>query len=112
MRYIGRRLIHAVLLLLAVSFFSFALLQLAPGDFFDAMRLNPEISRQTVEKYSLGIRPRSAAADSLRTLAAFDVERQPGLSRWLRMALSLRCCACAHVTRSSYPARPHCSHGC
>lgn len=48
MRYIARRLIHAALLLIAVSFFSFALLQLAPGDFFDAMRLNPQISRQTV----------------------------------------------------------------
>jgi len=49
MRYIGRRIIHAVLLLLAVSFFSFLLLQLAPGDFFDAMRLNPQISQQTIQ---------------------------------------------------------------
>lgn len=49
MRYISRRLIHAILLLLAVSFFSFALLQLAPGDFFDEMRLNPQISECTVE---------------------------------------------------------------
>jgi len=49
MRYISRRLIHAVLLLLAVSFFSFLLLQLAPGDFFDAMRLNPQISQQTIQ---------------------------------------------------------------
>jgi len=47
-RYISRRLVHAILLLLAVSFFSFGLLQLAPGDFFDAMRLNPEISQRTV----------------------------------------------------------------
>ena len=49
MRYIGRRIIHAVFLLLAVSFFSFLLLQLAPGDFFDAMRLNPQISQQTIQ---------------------------------------------------------------
>ncbi|HTX13961.1 MAG TPA: ABC transporter permease [Candidatus Baltobacteraceae bacterium] len=48
-RYISRRLLHAILLLLAVSFFSFLLLQLAPGDFFDAMRLNPQISQHTVE---------------------------------------------------------------
>jgi peptide/nickel transport system permease protein len=48
MRYIGRRLVHAMLLLVAISFFSFALLQIAPGDFFDAMRLNPQISAQTV----------------------------------------------------------------
>lgn len=49
MNYISRRLVHAILLLLAVSFLSFALLQLAPGDFFDAMRLNPQISQHTVE---------------------------------------------------------------
>jgi peptide/nickel transport system permease protein len=48
MRYISRRLIHAILLLVAISFFSFALLQIAPGDFFDAMRLNPQVSSQTV----------------------------------------------------------------
>ena len=49
MRFLGRRLAHAVLLLLAISFLSFALLQLTPGDFFDGLRLNPEISPQTVE---------------------------------------------------------------
>ncbi|MGB0034347.1 MAG: ABC transporter permease [Candidatus Acidiferrales bacterium] len=48
MKYLSRRLIHATLLLMAISFFSFALLQLAPGDFFDAMRLNPQISNQTI----------------------------------------------------------------
>jgi len=49
MRYVSRRLLHAIFLLLGVSFFSFALLQLAPGDFFDEMRLNPQISQHTVE---------------------------------------------------------------
>lgn len=48
MRYLIRRLIHATLLLFAISFFTFALLQIAPGDFFDAMRLNPQVSAQTV----------------------------------------------------------------
>jgi peptide/nickel transport system permease protein len=48
MRYLAHRLIHAMLLLLAISFFSFALLQVAPGDYFDSMRLNPQISRQTL----------------------------------------------------------------
>jgi peptide/nickel transport system permease protein len=48
MRYFARRLIHATLLLLAVSIFSFMLLQLAPGDFFSPMGLNPQISAQTV----------------------------------------------------------------
>jgi peptide/nickel transport system permease protein len=48
MRYLLRRLVHATLLLVAISFLSFALIQIAPGDFFDAMRLNPQVSAQTV----------------------------------------------------------------
>ncbi|HXA75516.1 MAG TPA: ABC transporter permease [Candidatus Acidoferrales bacterium] len=48
MRYITQRILHATLLLLAISFFSFALLDLAPGDYFDSMRLDPQISRQTL----------------------------------------------------------------
>ncbi len=50
MRYLTRRLVHAIILLLAISFFSFALLQMAPGDYFDSLRLNPQLSSQTVEK--------------------------------------------------------------
>lgn len=49
MRYLTKRLLHAILLLLAISFFSFALLQAAPGNYFDALRMNPRISAQTVE---------------------------------------------------------------
>src|SRR5487761_1613044 len=48
MRYLLRRLVHAILLLVAISIFSFALLQWSPGDFFDAMRMNPRVSQQTV----------------------------------------------------------------
>lgn len=47
-RYLGRRLIHAVLLVVGVSLLSFLLLELAPGNFFDEMRLNPRISPETV----------------------------------------------------------------
>jgi peptide/nickel transport system permease protein len=73
MRYITRRLIHAALLLIAVSFFSFALLQLAPGDFFDAMRLNPQISRQTV--------------NSIRSEYGLDQPLPIRYARWLRSVL-------------------------
>ena len=48
MKYIRRRLAYAALLLTAISCFSFALLQLAPGDYFDALRMNPQISAQTI----------------------------------------------------------------
>jgi peptide/nickel transport system permease protein len=48
MRYLGRRLIHAVFLLTGVSMLSFAFMALAPGDFFGEMRLNPQIQPETV----------------------------------------------------------------
>jgi peptide/nickel transport system permease protein len=49
LRFLIRRLAHAILLLFAISFLSFVLLQLTPGDFFDGLRLNPEISSQTID---------------------------------------------------------------
>jgi peptide/nickel transport system permease protein len=48
MKYICRRVGHATLLLIAISLLSFIFLQLAPGDYFDAMRMNPQISAQTI----------------------------------------------------------------
>jgi len=48
-RFLIRRFAHAALLLAAISLFSFALVQSAPGDFFDQIRMNPRVSAQTVE---------------------------------------------------------------
>jgi peptide/nickel transport system permease protein len=48
MRFLQTRLLHSAMLMIAISFFTFLLLELAPGDFFEAMRLNPQISEQTV----------------------------------------------------------------
>lgn len=48
-RYLGRRLLRATLLLFGVSILSFGLSRVAPGEYFDEMRLNPAISRQTIE---------------------------------------------------------------
>jgi peptide/nickel transport system permease protein len=48
-RYLGRRSLRAILLLIGVSVLSFCLFQLAPGDYFDELRLNPAVSHQTVE---------------------------------------------------------------
>lgn len=48
MRFFSRRLLHGLLLLLGVSILSFLFLQLAPGDFVDEMRLNPQISPETL----------------------------------------------------------------
>ena len=48
MKFLLRRLLHAGFLLAGVSVMSFLLLQLAPGDFFADMQLNPQISPQTI----------------------------------------------------------------
>jgi len=49
--YIIRRLLIAIPLLLAMSFVAFMFIQLAPGDYFDSLRLNPEISEETISLY-------------------------------------------------------------
>ena len=48
MKYIERRLVHAILLLVGASVLSFLFSALAPGSFFDEMKLNPQISAETV----------------------------------------------------------------
>lgn len=45
---VARRILHGLLLLAAVSLLSFVLLSLAPGNFFDELKLNPQISPETV----------------------------------------------------------------
>jgi peptide/nickel transport system permease protein len=46
--YIGRRLLRAVLLLVGVSALCFLFTELAPGSFFDEMRLDPRVSPETI----------------------------------------------------------------
>jgi peptide/nickel transport system permease protein len=46
-RYLGRRLSHGIVLLVLISVLSFALFQLAPGSFTDAVRLDPRVSAET-----------------------------------------------------------------
>jgi len=48
MRYLGRRLLRAGLLLVGVSALCFLFTEMAPGSFFDEMRLNPQISPETI----------------------------------------------------------------
>ena len=48
MGYLVRRLAQAVLLLLGASLLTFLFSGLAPGSYFDEMRLNPQISPETV----------------------------------------------------------------
>jgi peptide/nickel transport system permease protein len=48
MRYLLRRLVEAILLLLGVSILTFLFSTLAPGSYLDEMRLNPQISSATL----------------------------------------------------------------
>ena len=48
MSYIASRLVRAVLLLVGVSVLCFMFAEMAPGSFFDEMRLNPQISPETI----------------------------------------------------------------
>lgn len=46
--YLGRRLAHTACLLFGVSLLSFLLIEMAPGEVFDEMRLNPRVSPESV----------------------------------------------------------------
>ncbi len=44
MRFVLSRLTHSLMVLFGVSLLTFAFLKLAPGDYFEQMRMNPQIS--------------------------------------------------------------------
>src|ERR1700757_2285705 len=48
MKFLLRRLIRALLLMIGVSVLCFLFTEMAPGSFFDEMRLNPQISPETI----------------------------------------------------------------
>jgi peptide/nickel transport system permease protein len=49
-KYLAGRCLQSLVLLFGVSLLSFIFLALAPGDFFEEMRLDPQISQETVTK--------------------------------------------------------------
>ena len=72
MSYLGRRVIRAVLLLAGVSVLCFLLTEMAPGSFFDDMRLNPQISPETIS--------------SLRSRYGLDRPLIVRYARWVKSA--------------------------
>jgi peptide/nickel transport system permease protein len=48
-RFIGRRILQMLPLLLGITFISFAVMQLAPGDYLDQLRGQPQIRPETVD---------------------------------------------------------------
>jgi len=71
--YLFRRLLRAALLLAGVSALCFLFTDLAPGSFFDEMRLNPQISPETI--------------DSLRTRYGLNQPLPVRYGRWMKSAL-------------------------
>ena len=51
LRYIIRRLVVTLPLLLVMSLLTFVLMQKTSGSFYDTMKLNPQISPETIERY-------------------------------------------------------------
>ncbi len=49
--YIIRRIIISIPLLLAISFVAFMVFNLAPGNYFDTLKMNPQISEETIKQY-------------------------------------------------------------
>jgi peptide/nickel transport system permease protein len=49
--HILKRLVVSILLLLVMSFVTFWLMHATPGNFFDSLKLNPQISSQTIADY-------------------------------------------------------------
>lgn len=67
--YITKRLLQGLLTLLLASALSFAIIQLAPGDYLDTLKQNPKITEQTL--------------DSLRKEFGLDQHPLIQYSRWL-----------------------------
>lgn len=49
-RYLVRRLLHLIPLIIGITLVSFAVMQMAPGDYLDQMRQRPEVSPETVAR--------------------------------------------------------------
>ncbi|MBU2102543.1 MAG: ABC transporter permease [Candidatus Omnitrophota bacterium] len=49
--YIVKRLLYVVPLLFTITFLAFLFIHIAPGDFLDSLRLNPQVSRDAIRLY-------------------------------------------------------------
>jgi len=72
--YVVKRLLQAVLTLFLASALSFAIIQLAPGDYLDTLRQNPQIDPETIEQ--------------LRQQFGLDRPASEQYWRWLRQILT------------------------
>ncbi len=73
LRFVLIRLLQAIPTVLGVTFISFLIIKLAPGDFLDQLRLNPQISPETIER--------------LRKIYGLDEPALVQYLRWLKSAI-------------------------
>ena len=50
-KYIIKRILIAIPLLAVMSLLTFILMQVTPGNFFDSFKLDPTVSKETIERY-------------------------------------------------------------
>ena len=51
LKLVLKRLAISVILLIGMSFLTFWLMHLTPGSFFDSLKMNPQISQETIARY-------------------------------------------------------------
>lgn len=73
-KYFGYRALRSAVLLLVISILSFVLADLIPGNFYDDLRLNPQISARTLE--------------ALRGQYGLDEPLPARYARWVRSVLA------------------------
>ena len=71
--YILKRLLHAIPTVIGVTFISFLIIKSAPGDYLDQLRMNPQISADTIER--------------LKRIYGFDEPLLIQYLKWLKSAI-------------------------
>lgn len=51
LKYILKRILISIPLLLVMSLLTFVLMKMTPGSFFDTLRMDPQISQETIQRY-------------------------------------------------------------
>ena len=73
-KYIITRLLNFVPLMVAITFLSFLIIEMAPGDYFSQLQMNPQISRETLDEMRTVMRERR-----IRHIPVVDGERVTGI---------------------------------
>ena len=90
--YIVKRLLQAILTLFLASALSFAIIQLAPGDYLDNLRQNPQISPETLDalakRFGLEEPPINPDWPSWRIRLAYLWHGLSQYGNWLRQVIT------------------------